>query len=305
MGVKATLSVIGMYQYDPVRFESCFVFPESLTPVQKQDVYDNIVLECGELRLLYTEPYFLYQAIRTWSRKNTPIWQKIIDILNIEYDPQYNYNRYEDMEHDLQKTGTDTKTMTGTDTIARTGTDTLAKTGTIQTQSGSTSTRDLDKTDNRDTSVTEHQETDRDSISDTFVSVNGYNSTQTGFSDMAPHDKTRVEAHEGTESDKTATEDMDRAIAEDETITDSSSGTTTNNLTDTETKNLQDQETRNLTDMATKNLRDYLVHTSHMWGNIGTMTTQQMLREELELRRINIIDIIVAEFKRQFCLGVY
>lgn len=304
MGVKATLSVIGMYQYDPVRFESCFVFPESLTSVQKQDVYDNIVLECGELRLLYTEPSFLYMAIRTWSRKNTPIWQKIMDILAIEYDPQYNYNRYEESEDDMQKTGTDTKTMTGTDTIARTGTDTLAKTGTIQTQSGSTSTRDLDKTDNRDTSVSESQDTDRDNTSDTLVSVNGYNTTSSP-NNMAPHDDTKSDSHEDVTSTKTATEDMDRAIAEDETITDSSSGTTTNNLTDTETKNLQDQETRNLTDMATKNLRDYLVHTSHMWGNIGTMTTQQMLREELELRRINIIDIIVAEFKRQFCLGVY
>lgn len=45
--------------------------------------------------------------------------------------------------------------------------------------------------------------------------------------------------------------------------------------------------------------------TGHVSGNIGTTRTQEMIRDELELRKLDIYHIIVAEFKGRFCLGVY
>ena len=40
-------------------------------------------------------------------------------------------------------------------------------------------------------------------------------------------------------------------------------------------------------------------------GNIGVTTNQQMIQAELELRRLDVYQIIVREFKTMFCLGVY
>lgn len=45
--------------------------------------------------------------------------------------------------------------------------------------------------------------------------------------------------------------------------------------------------------------------TGHIAGNIGVTKTQEMIRDEIELRRMDIYQIIVAEFKGRFCLGVY
>ena len=40
-------------------------------------------------------------------------------------------------------------------------------------------------------------------------------------------------------------------------------------------------------------------------GNIGVMTNQQMIQSELELRQMDIYRIIINEFIKIFCLGVY
>ena len=301
MGVKANLSLWGMYKYDRQGFEANLNIPESL---DKSTLVKNLLMECADMRLLYTDKDFFYDAVGYWSEKQVPIWQAVIDILAIEYDPQYNYNKYEAVSDDTQHTGTDTKDMTGTDTVNRTGTDTKAHTGTTGTVMNSSTIRDLDKTDNKDTEISEVENISKNDSGSTLNSVNGFNVT-TGPTTMVEHDKSETSNTTGQAGSKHSEEDADRTINEDESISDSSASTTTNNLQDQQTRNLQDQETRNMRDVATKNLRDYLVHNGHYWGNIGTMTTQQMLREELELRKINIYDIIVNDFKKQFCLGIY
>lgn len=40
-------------------------------------------------------------------------------------------------------------------------------------------------------------------------------------------------------------------------------------------------------------------------GNIGVTTNQQMIQQELELRQMDIYRIIINEFVKMFCLGVY
>lgn len=40
-------------------------------------------------------------------------------------------------------------------------------------------------------------------------------------------------------------------------------------------------------------------------GNIGVTTSQEMLRQELEIRKVNLIDYIIKNFKQRFCLLIY
>lgn len=46
-------------------------------------------------------------------------------------------------------------------------------------------------------------------------------------------------------------------------------------------------------------------HTLHAHGNIGVMSTQQMIEQEREVDLFNIYDIIIADFRNRFCLLVY
>lgn len=44
---------------------------------------------------------------------------------------------------------------------------------------------------------------------------------------------------------------------------------------------------------------------AHLYGNIGVTTTQEMIREELSIDEINILDYIIDSFKKRFILSVY
>ena len=43
----------------------------------------------------------------------------------------------------------------------------------------------------------------------------------------------------------------------------------------------------------------------HMHGNIGVMSTQDMIKQEREVADFNIYDIIIQDFIRRFCILVY
>ena len=64
--------------------------------IEKDNVVDNIILECGEFETLYSDPFFMRTAIGTWSNKHYRTFEKWIAALNLEYNPLENYDRQED-----------------------------------------------------------------------------------------------------------------------------------------------------------------------------------------------------------------
>lgn len=48
-----------------------------------------------------------------------------------------------------------------------------------------------------------------------------------------------------------------------------------------------------------------MTSTGHIHGNIGTVTSQQMIREERDVAAFNVADLIVQEFKQRFLLMIY
>ena len=46
-------------------------------------------------------------------------------------------------------------------------------------------------------------------------------------------------------------------------------------------------------------------HRGHLYGNIGITKTQEMIRDETNLRTTDIYQIIIDEFKNRFCIMVY
>ena len=109
------------------------------------------------------------------------------------------------------------------------------------------------------------------------------------------------------------------------------SGTTTYNTTDTDTKNLtesteygrKDTETLDVTDTTNYNSSDNetinLSHAGttsgensgseqyeeHRHGNIGVTTNQQMISEELELRKRFFYETVFTDLDKYLCLTIY
>ena len=46
-------------------------------------------------------------------------------------------------------------------------------------------------------------------------------------------------------------------------------------------------------------------HSGHLYGNIGVTTSQEMLREELDVQKFNLIQQITDLFLTEFCILVY
>lgn len=113
-------------------------------------------------------------------------------------------------------------------------------------------------------------------------------------------------------------DDDDTTITDSGTITDDLDGTTTNEVSafnestySPERKQTVDQTNARTLDTERSDQRDYTrqqdaENTRTVYGNIGTMTTQDMFNQELDLlARFNPYDWIVDRMERELFLGIW
>lgn len=86
MSRGANLTIIGLYEYSPDIFEGLTV-PEGM---DRDEVINNILLECGDLSLIYPSYTILKLAIKNWSVTEGKIWDKLFKSENFEYNPIWN-----------------------------------------------------------------------------------------------------------------------------------------------------------------------------------------------------------------------
>lgn len=120
--MKLTLIGLNRFLHDlnDDLFEN-LVLPED---VDKDTLTENILLRGGEFEVLYSDPYFMKDAIGLWSRKWSRTFTKWAEALAIEYNPLENYDRKEDYTDTLNKgiktettrNGNNTRTFNNTDT---------------------------------------------------------------------------------------------------------------------------------------------------------------------------------------------
>ena len=84
--------------------------PEGINP---DIVISTIMLECGEMQPLYTNPYFMQEMIGDWSQKWARTFEKWAEVLAEEYDPLHNYDRHEDITDTHYTTITNTGDIQG------------------------------------------------------------------------------------------------------------------------------------------------------------------------------------------------
>lgn len=256
MSMGATLSILGLYNYDNTVFDF-MSYPDGFTDEQKKTLTDNILVECAELEFLYPNPIVAKNIIGIWSRKEKPYWDRIYSAAQLEYNPIENYRRTESEQiaddRREEHSGSDEHSLTGNDKNISGGSDTTTGTsGSTDTESGT------DTTTNKITGYDSGDFVNHDSSSVTYGHVNtntanGDSTTEYGKTDTMEHNTKDSFTH-------------GEKIAHD--------------------------------GKSNRNLLAY--------GNIGTMTSQEMLTAEMEVAKIiQVIPIIIESFKNRFCLLVY
>lgn len=240
MSRGAILSITGLYNADDTIFD-LMQFPSKFTEEQKENVKQNILIDCAELECLYPNPIVMKNIIGIWSRKELPYWERVYNASLLEYNPIENYRRNE------------VETIKDDRTEKHSGSD-------VNQASGSdTSTGKSD---------TKYTEDGQDTV----------NNNITGF-------------------------DSDILVPNTQTITEYGKEDTTRSSADNKTS-----YGRNDTFIHGENI-DHSGNVDRSvlaYGNIGIVSSQDMLTQELEIAKIiNVVPVIIESFINRFCLMVY
>ena len=83
-----------IYNFDPSIFDGV-EFPSNISV---QDFVDALLMQCGEMPVLYSSPPLLKSLIRVWSKISQYSWEHLAATLTAEYNPIENYDRTEEWE---------------------------------------------------------------------------------------------------------------------------------------------------------------------------------------------------------------
>lgn len=98
MSRKAKLSIFGLWTYDNTVLDG---LTANLPTWEDEDevvhtldgdvLKDNILLEFGELEILYPDPDFCKMAITAWALKQKDVWQELFETMFYDYNPLENF----------------------------------------------------------------------------------------------------------------------------------------------------------------------------------------------------------------------
>lgn len=308
MSIMQRLTLIGMYNYNPTLFDK-LTLPAGY---DKETFIETLLLEHGEKCVLYTDLEFMKYTIGVLSRKWRLELERIYEALTAEYNPIYNYDRYEegtdgrgkdwgektdtDYSNAITFGSTETRTPGLTETLTRGTTDETKQTKaghTEQITDGHTkqSTDGYNMQDTGAKGGTEElvaafnsstYENSRKTITDVGKVYNSVGQVDTSQGKIETDAGTMETAHKGIDSVTTTGSDAN-----------AHTGTDTTNISGT-LADKKGNETENAT------------HNAHLYGNIGVTTSAQMVREVVRDRlEVNLYGTAVQIFANEMLIQIY
>lgn len=289
---SAKITLIGLSRFDNGLFDE-LVLPDG---IDRNLFIDTLLLKGGEFEVLYPEPDFMRFSIGTWGRKWFRTFAEWLKGTEAEWNPIYNYDRFEESEDNDRKSYgnkttadySDDRTTESTD--ERTANLTDKRTADL-TDKTVYDTEDLTGHKNIDTvSQTEKGSTQHDvsaydagnftpSSRDTID--NGTTTTTSGGTTSTHHTGSDTGTQTGTETtDHTGTDKTDHSGSESI----KRSGT----LSDTSGS---ENNTNN--------------HKAHIYGNIGVTQASDMLRSFYDIASWSLYDHMCDVFIGELLLPVY
>lgn len=262
------IDINGLYMWDSSIFDN-MVIPSD---IDRQTLIDKIIWDCRELTITVVSPAMIKRAIELWSKSNIYYWSELQKTLHYDYNPIENYDRHElttDKYHNSgngSETGSRTQTQKGNSTQTQTGVKTTTQSGTETTnQKGTETTTDALTVSAFDSSSLEPRET---------------------------HTITKDLGVDGMTTTKSLGAD---GMVTTENLGDGMVTTTAPDLINVETPNIKTSDTNDGNN----------THESYVHGNIGVMSSQQMVMAQRDVVNISLYNIIVNSFKNEFCILKY
>lgn len=299
------ISLLTMYNHSHGLFSDMLV-PQNVSRIT---LVNSILMECGEFKVIYTDPVIMRMFIKTWSQRNIIRWQKLVDTTHFAYNPINNYDRTESevvRNNSYNVEGRAVNTVANVDRTAENMENdgfTERKTGETGEHTLSTRTPNLsDKTSYNSKEVYEniqdnsngenrHYRSGYNAPTDVEVSRDTTNNTNV---------RTGATAREGDDTVKrTGTETI-------ETDVNGTSSEETGNERVVHGESSGNEKSKGSTrELIDRSENGYNTREVRMYGNIGVTTTQKMIREEREVIDFDIISVIIADFKKTFCVMLY
>lgn len=93
---SAIVTILGFDEW--LKAENKNLFEKLILPagIDKETLIDNILLKSSEFELIYSNPYFMVDAIGAWSMKHKRTFVKWQEALDLEYNILDNYDRTEE-----------------------------------------------------------------------------------------------------------------------------------------------------------------------------------------------------------------
>ena len=182
---KAKLTLLGFYNWDSTLFDSI-----QLTPlINKENLVNNILLECGEFEVLYGDLSFYKNAVNHFFKLNYDLFNQWATDLELEYNPLENYDRMEHWTDSSENQGSESEHTSNSMTSS--GTNTTSSTDTIS----ATSLNDKSAYDNN-TLVADTKNTTNSTDTNSGTDTNSQSGSNTGSRGASSSNSTDSE-HEG------------------------------------------------------------------------------------------------------------
>ena len=189
--LRSRLDLLGIYNFDNTVLDLLEVpeDEEGNELIDKDTLKDNLLMDTAEMEILYPDASFLKLAIGSWSKKQVPIWTKLYESTQFEYNPIWNVDGtvveerdlagtdYRTDDHTTERTHDDSMERTHDDTMERTHDDTLTTDNDVYGYNSSTAAPESKVTADHDGTITDaHTGT----ITDTDTGTINHDTTDTG-----------------------------------------------------------------------------------------------------------------------------
>ena len=320
----AKWTLMGMYNYDDTIFND-MILPAGIDA----DLFkQSLLVEKGEFEVLFPNPSFMKNAIKIWSSKWFRTFSEWLKGTQAEWNPIYNYDRYEEgwddnkkhyssinsadysdkrtanLEHNHILNTKDERTADLED--KRTADLEEKRVANLKDESTSgkkdeSTFNNADLTSQTTPSTTEHKVAAYDSASYVESSQdivnNGDSKVQHVGTVTNESDGTETTSHTG--SDTTATTGSD-IMTHSGTDTTAHTGNEINNETGTD----ETTHKGKLSDITGKE-QNTNQHTAHLYGNIGVTTSAAMLAEFYNVAKWNLYEHMADVFGSELLIQVY
>lgn len=119
--IRSTLSILGLYNARPDIFDT-FNLPDG---VDKDVLEPELLAECAEFEVLYTDPDTIKLIIGAWSARRLYTWTTLLKTTQFEYNPIWNYDgtETETITRELSGDDLETRNLKNTTNSSSSGTD--------------------------------------------------------------------------------------------------------------------------------------------------------------------------------------